>query len=245
MSAPVAPSDTRLPVYQRLKDEFAANIGQGRWSRHGPLPSETRLAEVHGVAVGTVRKAIECLVAEGVLERHQGKGTFVRRPDFGNALFRFFRLAGPDGRVLRPSARIFERRIEPADGGTAQALGIAPATPVIRLSRVRRIEEHPILVEDIAVEAARFAPLADLPTDQFGDLLYPLYDEACGEMVARATETIRFGAADQRVASALGAAAGTAVAVIERIAFGPDGRALEWRRSHGLAARFSYTIELR
>lgn len=238
-------SDVRLPIYQQLKDEFAANICRGIWSPREPVPSENKLAELHGVAVGTVRKAIERLVAEGLLERRQGKGTFVRRPDFGNALFRFFRLSGANGEALRPSARILERRIEPADEATAVALDIPTGTPLICLFRTRCVDGHPILVEDIAIEARRFAPLAELPTDQFGDLLYPLYDEACGELVARASETIRFGAASQRVASALDVAEGTALAVIERIAFGPDGRPLERRRSHGPADRFSYKIELR
>ncbi|ARQ02258.1 GntR family transcriptional regulator [Pseudorhodoplanes sinuspersici] len=237
--------DARLPIYQQLKDEFAARICRGIWNPREPVPSENKLAEVHGVAVGTVRKAIEGLVAEGLLERRQGKGTFVRRPDFGNALFRFFRLSDATGEALRPSSQILERRIEPADAATATALEIPTGTPLIRLFRARCVDGHPVLVEDVAIEARRFAPLAELPTDQFGDLLYPLYDEACGELVARASETIRFGAASSHIATALGLAEGTALAIIERIAFGPDGRPLEWRRSHGAACRFSYKIELR
>lgn len=237
--------DVRLPIYQQLKDEFAAKICHGIWNAREPVPSENKLAETHGVAVGTVRKAIERLVAEGLLERRQGKGTFVRRPDFGNALFRFFRLAGANDEALRPSARILERRIEPADEPMAKALDIPPGTPLICLFRTRCLDGRPILVEDIAIEARRFAPLAELPTDQFGDLLYPLYDEACSELVARASETIRFGAASPRIATALGLAEEATLAVIERIAFGADGRPMEWRRSHGPADRFSYKIELK
>ncbi|MDX2205017.1 MAG: GntR family transcriptional regulator [Hyphomicrobiaceae bacterium] len=244
MRAAVSP-DTRLPIYLQLKDAFAAKIQQGVWSHRDPVPSENKLAEAHKVAVGTVRKAMEGLVAEGLLERRQGKGTFVRRPDFGSALFRFFRLAGADGEVLRPTARILKRRIVPADQVSARALAVAPGTPLICLFRARCVDGRPILVEDIAIEASRFAPLAELPTDQFGDLLYPLYDEVCGELVVRATETIRFDAASPRVAKALELTAGTALAVIERVAYGPDGRPLERRRSYGPADRFSYTIELR
>lgn len=171
----------------------------------------------HDVAVGTVRRAIEGLVGEGLLERQQGRGTFVRRPDFGNALFRFFRHVGADGEVLKPSARILERRIKPADAATAKALRRARGSPLIRLFRARCIEGQPILVEDIAVEAARFAPLATLPTDQFGDLPYPLYEETCDEIVQRARETIRFGSADKRVARVLGLPPATAIAIIRAL----------------------------
>jgi GntR family transcriptional regulator len=245
VSRSLAPSDARLPIYQRLKDEFAAKIAQGEWSRREAAPSENQLAEAYRVAVGTVRKAIEGLVAEGLLERRQGKGTFVRRPDFGNAMFRFFRHVGTDGEVLRPSARILERGLEAAAAPLAGALALAPGAQLLRLFRERRLDGRAILVEDIALDAARFAALVDLPTGQFGDLLYPLYDEACGAMVARASETISFGAANARIADALDVAPDAAVAVIERIAFGPDGTPLEWRRSYGPADRFSYTIDLR
>ncbi|MDX2100919.1 MAG: GntR family transcriptional regulator [Alphaproteobacteria bacterium] len=237
-------TDQRLPMYQRVKDALTQRLAEGEWSRAEPLPSETVLAAEYGVAIGTVRKALEGLVAEGLLERQQGRGTFLRRPSFGNALFRFFRLSDGSGAIVPPRARILSRTIG-QDEERARTLGLNPAAPLLVLFRERSIQDRPALVEEIALDAARFQPLSTLPLDAFGDLLYPLYEEVCGLLVVRAAETIRFSQATPPIAAALNIPTGTATAVIDRIAFGIDARPLEWRRSHGEAARFNYTIDLR
>jgi GntR family transcriptional regulator len=243
MMLPVA--DLRLPIYQRLKDSVAARIGAGEWRRSAALPSETQLAAEYQVAVGTVRKAIEGLVAEGVLERHQGRGTYLRRPSFGNALFRFFRHTDGDGAFVQPRARIIDRRLAVAERELAEKLGLDVGAPLLHLFRERMLDGVAILVETIALSADRFAPLVNLPLEQFGDLLYPLYESECGQLVARARETIRFAAASPEIAAALGVAPGAATAVIDRLAFGVDGAPIEWRVSHGPADQFNYTIDLK
>jgi DNA-binding transcriptional MocR family regulator len=45
----------------------------------------------HGVALGTLRQALALLVAEGLLERQHGRGTFVRAGLGGASMLRFFR----------------------------------------------------------------------------------------------------------------------------------------------------------
>ena len=72
-------ADQRLPIYQRLKDALAARIAKGEWKPGEAIPPESQLAEEHQVAVGTMRKAIEGLVLDGLVERRQGLlGTDVR-----------------------------------------------------------------------------------------------------------------------------------------------------------------------
>jgi GntR family transcriptional regulator len=83
--------DERLPLYQRLRDDLLRRIAEGEWSPGDAIPTEAELTHTYELATGTVRKAIDMLVAEGVLTRSQGKGTYVRRPNFNTSLFRFFR----------------------------------------------------------------------------------------------------------------------------------------------------------
>jgi DNA-binding LacI/PurR family transcriptional regulator len=64
------PSGGRKPLYWRLADAIKANIEAGKYARGDLLPSERRLTELFEVSRITVRKALEQIVEEGVVERH-------------------------------------------------------------------------------------------------------------------------------------------------------------------------------
>jgi GntR family transcriptional regulator len=238
-------TDDRLPRYQQLRDDLAQRINRQEWRPGDLIPSEAELSAAYGVAVGTLRKAIDRLVAEGVLERRQGRGTFVRRPRFNSSLFRFFRFQSPTGERPVPESRILRRDRMPAPTAVASALRLAPQTPVVALSRLRLVDGQPLLAEEIWLEEARFAPLLDLAPGDFGDLLYPLYEERCGEVVVSAEETLTVETANPLQARLLGLEPGAPLIVVERVAFDLERRPIEWRRSRGPADRFRYHVEIR
>ncbi|SME93695.1 GntR family transcriptional regulator [Tistlia consotensis] len=238
-------SDPRLPIYRQLSDLLRSRIEQGHWAPGSRIPPESELAEQTGAALGTVRRAIEVLVDDGLLTRQQGRGTFVRKADFSNSLFRFFRMTGEDGALLMPQGRILARRLAPLPAAVAERLSLRPGAEGLCLDRLRLVGDKPALLECIWLEAGRFAALAELPLEDFGDLLYPLYERACGAVVARATELLTVGSAGAVTAERLGIAPGAAVVVVDRLAYGYDGRPMEWRRSWGAADKFAYSIEIR
>ncbi len=237
--------DPRLSLYQRLRDHLAAQIGAQTWRPGELIPSEAELAADHGVSVGTVRKAIDQLVVEGLLERRQGRGTYVRRARFNSSLFRFFRFQSGAGERKVPEARILHRNIVPAPAAIASVLRLRERAPAINISRLRLIDGVPLLSEEIWLEKARFAALLDIATSTFGDLLYPLYEEHCGQIVASADEVLTVAAANPMQARLLGRPPGAPLIVIERIAFDPERRPIEWRRSRGPADRFRYHAEIK
>ena len=213
--------DNRLPRYLRLRDDIAARIARREWRPGEPIPSEMELAKEHGIAIGTVRKAVDQLVAEGVLERQQGRGTFVRRLRF-NSLFRFFRFQSESGERRIPESRILRRQVVGAPAAVAAVLRLRPGDDVIRLSRLRLIDDTPLLAEEIWLPRARFEPLLKIETSGFGDLLYPLYEECCDEIVASVEETITVEFADAMQARLLHRDAGAPLIAIERTAFDFD-----------------------
>lgn len=237
--------DERLPLYQRLRDEIADNIAQQVWRPGELIPTEAELAARHGIAVGTVRKAIDALTAEGLIERQQGRGTFVRRRDLDTSLFRFFRYT--DGSTMTtPRSRLLRREVvesPPADA--RKALQLRSGERAIRLARLRLAEETPFLSEQIWLPHERFAPLLDTPEEAIGDLLYPAYERLCGAVVARAEEELSVGVADADDARLLRLDRGAPIVVVERVAFGFSREPIEWRRTHGAASTFRYKIEIR
>ncbi|UCF22150.1 MAG: GntR family transcriptional regulator [Ralstonia sp.] len=239
------PADLRLPRYQQLRDDLAAQIAQQHWRPGDAIPTEAELAKTYNVAVGTVRKAVDVLVAEGMLERFQGRGTFVRRASFASSLFRFFRFQSESGERRIPESRILKRDVLDAPSAPAAGLQIETGAPVIRLTRLRLLDSVPMLAEEIWLPHDRFADLATRDLGAFGDLLYPLYESHCGQIVASAEETLTAEAVNATYARLLRIQTGDPVMVIERIARGYDRVPLEWRRSRGAAAHFRYHVDIR
>jgi GntR family transcriptional regulator len=239
--ATVVPLSPGVSRYAALAAALRVRIVAGEWPPASALPAEDRLAEEHGVALGTLRRALELLVSEGLIERRQGRGTFVRAGLSGSTLLRFFRF-GDDGRP--PVSRIVSRQVSAAAAEVAERLGLARGEPVLRLQRVRSIDDAPCLVEDLWLPLPAFDALAQGATDRWGDLLYPVYAARCGVHVHRAVDTIRFDRLGAQHARLLALAAGHPCACVERVAYDVAGRAVEFRRTRGDAHAFRYSVTI-
>lgn len=235
--------DDRLPRYQRLRDQIAADIAAQKWKPGEAIPSEADLAASHQVALGTVRRAIDVLVAEGLVERSHGRGTFVRRPSFDNSLLRFLRVQAGGGGV--PESRILERAALPAPAEVAAALAVPVGTETVRLVRQRLVEGRIMLAEEIWLPKARFAAMLTVDLASIGALLYPAYERLCGQLIGSAEETLAVEAVGPDHARLVGLEPGQPVVVIDRLARGYDRQPLEWRRSRAPAATFRYRVDIR
>ncbi len=235
-------TDDRLPAYVRLRDTLTARIANGEWTADQPLPSEARLAQEYGLSVGTVRKGVDGLVGEGLLERRQGSGTYVKAPSFDTTLFRFFQWRESDATQLSiPSSQLILRSRCMAPSAAAEALGTSDTIKIVRL---RSMSELPVIFEEIYIPAALFSGFDTLPEASFGPLLYPLYFEQFGVLVKRATDDLSFGSASEAVAQQLRLQPNDPLAVIRRTAFDIEGTPVEWRIAQGSAAQFRYRSEI-
>ena len=66
------------PEYQRLMRQIRGAIISGEYPVGEAIPSTTELVEESGMSRPVVRRAIDQLKAEGILEGHQGKGVYVK-----------------------------------------------------------------------------------------------------------------------------------------------------------------------
>lgn len=82
--------NTSPPVYEQISEVIRRQIHDGDYLVGDKLPSENELCEIHKVARGTIRRAINGLIAEGLLESEKGKGTFVTSPESKNFTVEFW-----------------------------------------------------------------------------------------------------------------------------------------------------------
>lgn len=241
--APPLEGDRHLPLYRRLYQTFARRIAAGEWKPGDGLPAETELARAYSIAPGTVRRAIDDLVVNNLVERKHGLGTYVARPNFNNAMLRFFRFRDASGAVLVPESRLLLRDIVPAPAHVAAHFGPGH-DEVLHLVRHRLWEGATRLVEDIYLPKARFLPLLAASPDEIGPLLYPAYERLCGQVVFAIEEDIAIAEANPGDAAVLGCPPGDLVVSVERIARNALGESIEWRISRGEARRFRYRLTI-
>jgi GntR family transcriptional regulator len=239
---PPLEGDVHLPLYRRLYQTFARQIAAGDWKPGDGLPAETDIARCYAIAPGTVRRAMEDLAANGLIDRRHGRGTFVRRPNFDNAMLRFFRFRDATGAAFLPESRIIARQVIVPPAHVSERLGTT--AKVIHIVRHRLWDGAPRLIEDIYLPLARFRPLLSADADAIGPLLYPAYERLCGTVVFAIDEDIAMRDAAPEDAAALGLAPGDLVVRVERTARDATGVPIEWRLSRGEARRFRYRLTI-
>lgn len=240
----VQPSTPGLSRYAELAADLRVRILRGQWEPGQALAAETELARTYGVALGTMRQAIALLVNQGLLERRHGKGTFVKAGLGGASMLRFFRFRHADS-AATPESRILSSKEGRADAATAQALGLAEGAPVLALERLRSIASQPCLLESIALPLPLFKALAGSNPEEWGDLLYPAYQQRCGVVVHQAEDQLGFATLSASQARRLGLTKGHPCVRVRRRAFDLAGRCVEVRTTLGDAFDFEYTAHVR
>ncbi len=68
-----------IPQYKRLYELLRKQIVDGLFQEGDMLPSENDLCKVHNLTRPTVRHALDALLNEGFISKHQGKGSIVHK----------------------------------------------------------------------------------------------------------------------------------------------------------------------
>lgn len=233
----LAASAAQAPRYRRLQEALGRLLAQ-EGSATTMLPGERALAAMTGYSRVTVRRALAGLAAEGLVRARAGSGTYV-----GERIVRS--LAGLTGftedlraRGLDPRVVFLERGTGTATPDEAMALAVAPRTPVLSFRRLRYGGDRPLALEYTVVPQA----ILGRP-EAVEDSLYAAL-EKIGRRPSRALQRIRAVAVDGESARLLDVAPGSACLEIERRAFLPDGRAVEFTRSIYRGDAYDFAVEL-
>lgn len=130
----MAESAAGVPKYHRVANALRQAIQEGTYGPGEKLPPEDQLAQQYRMSVPTVRHGLSVLVAEGLIDRQHGKGTFVKdqQPHLRKSRNRYGR-ARHDKQLLTRNLRhsiTFAGRA-PAPAPIAKLMGIEPGTEVV------------------------------------------------------------------------------------------------------------------
>ena len=227
---------SKRPLYEEIKETLIARLASDQWRPGELLPSELKLAETFEVSQGTVRRALDELVSQGLLARHQGRGTAVtKHPPFG-----FFHLFRDDGARELPESKTLRVSVNAASRSERDALELAPEKKVIRITRVRYLNLEPKIFETIALPKELFSPIAKLDARDLPNTVYNFYEREFGIPVVGKRERLRACSASQMESRYLAVDVGTSLLEIECLAYSHRRQPIELRISRCLTDEHYY-----
>ena len=238
--APIAPDSAGAPLYRVVKRSLLRAIESGRFPAGGALPSEAELAASFEVSVGTLRHAVDELVAEHILVRRQGRGTFVALHNADRFLFQFFHVERSDGLREIPKVELVNFERVRVDEEPAQALGLKTGEPVIQVDNRLLLQGRAVIHDRLTLPALLFKGLTEKRLRDRPSTIYHLYQTEFGITVTRAHERARAVAADRLAARILGLPHGTPVMQVRRTALTFGDKPVEYRVSTINTAQHEY-----
>lgn len=235
-------TDSGGPRYAQLRRRLELGIDTGVLPPNCSLPPERELADITDLSRVTVRKAIQELVRDGLIEQRQGSGTFVReavaRMEQSLSHLTSF-TEDMAQRGLHTTCKWLERGVFAPTGQEADTLALGTGQQVARIYRLREAGGRPMALERASL------PLDILPNPlEVTTSLYEVLERRSLRPV-RALQKISAVNIDALEADLLGVAEGAAGLSIERVSYLESGRAAELTRSLYRGDAYDFVAELR
>ncbi|MFO1328064.1 MAG: GntR family transcriptional regulator [Rubrivivax sp.] len=234
----------RTPLYRSVKQQITEALREGRWKHGQKIASEPQLARRFKASVGTIRKAVGELVAENILVREQGRGTFVRTHGRDYMLSVFFRIVGHDGAHELPEVTLLSMKRARADRATAQLLRLKPRAPVFDIETLLALDGQPAILDRMRVPVQMFPDLTHSGFARREGTVYGFFQDRYGITIVRAQEFITAVAADARTAQLLHLPPGAPLLRIARTSYTYKDVPVDTRVRWVSCARHGYLSQL-
>lgn len=230
------------PAYYQLKELVREQIRKNELKPGDKVPSETILSKFHEISKMTVRQGIKGLCDEGLLYRIRGKGTFVSKPvverDLSELTSHTLRLIASGYNVTTKVLELGAMRV--SDPEVMQHLEITKKDNVVKLCRLRLIDDEPFIVE------TSFLPHDLCPgligEDLSKNSLYLLLENEYGLTLNNAVLSIEAIASDNDLCELLEVRFGTPLVRIRQTTYLLDGRPIQYVEVISNSDKFKYLL---
>ncbi|MFA7288521.1 MAG: GntR family transcriptional regulator [Melioribacteraceae bacterium] len=221
--------NSALPLYYQLKEKLKEEIDIGKYNPGDKILSENELSALLGISRNTSKQAIADLVAEGVLYRIQGKGTFVAEKKIFKGMTESFsfssesnsNLAGLETKVI-----IAEEIKESME--SIEFLKLKESEKIYRIQRIRLHNDIPLVLQTSYIPKFFCPTLLDFDLTQS---MYKIMKENFKVNFSYFTENLSCIMADKYIAEKLLIKKGAPLFLLTRKTFTKKDEIIEVARS--------------
>ncbi len=207
-----------IPLHHQLTEALREKIMSGELRPGEHLPSERELCTDLGLSRGTVRQSLSSLVTEGLAYTQRGRGNFVASHKIEQALLSFPSMVLD---LQRGSHRVATRplgvEIVPSSAKIARKLSVEEGATVIKIQRLRLLDDEPFLLTTSIVPEPVCPQLAS--DDHELRTAYELLQQKYGIPILRVKSTLETTLLDSFEADLLSVQSALPAFHLERIAF--------------------------
>jgi GntR family transcriptional regulator len=231
-------------ITRRLRESLQAGLKSGGLKPGEFFVTEKAVCEQFGVSIITAKRALDDLESEGVLMRLQGRGTFVAHSRVSQVLDHFYRFTTEmEKQGYQPSWKNLGIAVVAADAKVAKDLNLSAGDPVMRLERLRLLNDEPYFLHKSWLPRRLFPGLEDEPHESVA--LYDILGRKYNRAPVRCRDTFEPALVPQRAARLLQVPVRSAGMLVKRIAYDAEGTPVEL--SHGIVRgdRWRLSAELK
>lgn len=241
MSLAVGP----IPLYYQLETILRSRIVLGEWSAGQKIPTEVEIAEKYGVSVVTVKQSLAALVADGLISRKRGKGTYVERTEQGE---RFQPLIGSLTKAVvsevgATEVKVFDFQIGRSSIDVAKHLLIENGKRVLSFKRLHYYhssEPFSFTINYIKEDIGKMITAKDVAESS----VFALLRGKCAVNIGCARQIIRAMVADDYLAKQLSVNMGFPILKIERMVYDIYQETVQYVEIFYRADRYIFRAEL-
>ena len=212
-----------IPLYMQIHDLVRQRIQDGEYLPGDQVPSELEISARHQVSRMTARKALDLLVAKGLLYRSQGKGTYVAENTVAfrlSTMLSFSRTLQAQG--YQVETEVLRKAIMPGAPDVVKKLRLPADNPVIVIQRLRRVQGQAATIHTSFLEQRIYEPImqADLTQESLLDLIQTISRTA----IAYTQDSVQADVAVAEEAHWLEIQPGSPVLRVEGVAYAENGQ---------------------
>jgi GntR family transcriptional regulator len=236
--------DSNIPYYIQLIEILREKIQAGVWSAGDRLPSEPELCDIYSVSRTVVRQALKEIELEGIITRRKGKGTFISEPKINESLAQKLTGFYQDmvERGLVPVTKVLRQEIVAANTKVAEYLDIDPGTLVFEITRLRFVNDVPVILVTTYLPYELCPQLEDAELSD--ESLYAFLEKECGLFIESGRRFIEAVATNEIESKLLEVEVGAPSVQLDSVSYLEDGTPIEYFHALHRGDRSRFEVNL-